>query len=194
MLSVQNLSKSYGLNTVLKNISFCLNWGERAALVGPNGCGKSTLMSIIARQETPDIGHVAFTPADLRVGYLQQGIRFDTDQTMGSYLIRFAADLKEALHTLEQSGAAIAASPGDPERIAAYEKALKVLQRAQEMEGTRKSVLSGFDLIRLPQDTPIHTLSGGQKVRLALAGVLLEAPQMLLLDEPTNHLDLDMHA
>ncbi len=194
MLSVQNLSKSYGLNTVLKKVSFNLNRGERAALVGPNGCGKSTLMNIIAGQENPDTGHVAFTPADLRVGYLHQGINFDSDQTVGGYLNHFAANLEEALHTLEQSGGALAASPDNPERIAGYEQALRVVNRAQEMEGTRKSVFSGFDLIRLPQDTPIHTLSGGQKVRLALAGVLLEAPHMLLLDEPTNHLDLDMRA
>jgi ATP-binding cassette subfamily F protein 3 len=194
VLSVQNLSKSYGLNTVLKNINFSLNRGERAALVGPNGCGKSTLLSIIAGEESADNGHVAFTPADLRVGYLHQGILFDPGETVGGYLNRFAANLEESLRELEETCAVLAASPDDKALIARYEDALRVIIRAQEMEATRISVLTGFDLLDLPQDTPIDTLSGGQKVRLALAGVLLEAPQVLLLDEPTNHLDLEMRA
>jgi ATP-binding cassette subfamily F protein 3 len=194
VLSVQNLSKSYGLNTVLKKINFSLNRGERAALVGPNGCGKSTLLSIIAGEEMADEGHVAFTPAELRAGYLHQGILFDPGETVGGYLNRFAVNLEESIRVLEATCADLAASPQDPVLISQYEDALKNINRAQEMEGTRKMVLTGFELLDLPQDTLIDTLSGGQKVRLALAGVLLNAPQMLLLDEPTNHLDIHMRA
>jgi ATP-binding cassette subfamily F protein 3 len=194
VLFVQNLSKSYGLNTVLKKITFSLNQGERAALVGPNGCGKSTLMDIIAGEVLLDSGQVSFTPADVRVGYLHQGIRFDPDETVGGYLNRFAANLEETLRSLENSCEEMAKSPDDPELMATYEDTLRTLSRAQEMEGARKEILAGFQLLELPQDTPIQALSGGQKVRLALAGVLLEAPHILLLDEPTNHLDLDMRA
>ncbi|HOE69955.1 MAG TPA: ABC-F family ATP-binding cassette domain-containing protein [Brevefilum sp.] len=194
MLSVQNCSKSYGLNAVLKNINFSLKQGERAALVGPNGCGKSTLLNIIAGEQAPDAGSAALTPSDLRIGYLRQGIVFDPAETVGGYLSRFAANLEEAMRALEVSCDGLAQSPQDPLWIDRYEAALKDLTRAQEMEGTRKSILTGFDLLDLPQDTPIETLSGGQKVRLALAGVLLEAPHLLLLDEPTNHLDLEMRA
>jgi ATP-binding cassette, subfamily F, member 3 len=194
VLSVQNLSKSYGLNAVLKKISFSLNRGERAALLGPNGCGKSTLLSIIAGEESPDAGQVAFTPADTRVGYLHQGILFDPGETVGGYLNRFAANLDDALGSLEDVCAALETAPEDPQLITAYERTLGAVSRAQEMEGARKDILSGFQLLELPQETPIAELSGGQKVRLALAGVLLEAPHLLLLDEPTNHLDLEMRA
>lgn len=192
MFTVQNLSKSYGLNSVFKNLTFSLNQGERAALVGPNGCGKSTLMDIIAGLEKPDTGHVMFNPSDLRVGYLQQGIAFSDGDSVGAYLDRFAANLEETLKSLEKVCDALAAQPEDPQLASEYEAILKKLDRAQEMEGARKDILAGFQLEDLPQETPVATLSGGQKVRLALAGVLLDAPQVLLLDEPTNHLDIEM--
>ncbi len=194
MLSVQNLSKSYGLNAVLKKINFNLNRGERVALVGPNGCGKSTLLNMIAGEGVPDAGRVALTPTDLRVGYLHQGIQFDENETVGNYLNRYAANLEESLVALEEACVHLAQNPEDGALIGAYEESIRVLNRAQEMEGARKSILAGFDLLELPQATPIRALSGGQKVRLALAGVLLDAPHLLLLDEPTNHLDLDMRA
>ena len=192
MFKVHHLTKSYGLNPVLKKITFSLNQGERAALVGPNGCGKSTLMNIIAGMEEPDSGHVAFTPSDLQVGYLQQGIEFDPVDTMGVYLNRFASNLDETLTSVKAVCDALAQDPEDNRLIARYDALLKQLERAQEMEGSRLDILTGFELAEIPQDTPVSQLSGGQKVRLALAGVLLEAPDLLLLDEPTNHLDLDM--
>lgn len=192
MLKSHHLTKSYGLNSVFKNITFSLNQGERAALVGPNGCGKSTLMNIIAGVEKPDSGHVAFTPADLRVGYLRQGISFDPGETIGGYLNRFSSNLEETLASIRKVCDALAERPEDTGLIKRYDSLLKDLARAQEMEGARLDILNGFDLASTPQGTPIAALSGGQKVRLALAGVLLEAPDLLLLDEPTNHLDLDM--
>ena len=194
MFTVQNLTKSYGLNPVLKKITFSLNQGERAALVGPNGCGKSTLMRIIAGEEQPDSGTIALTPAALRSGYLRQGITFSPGETVGAYLNRFAANLQEALQSLESTCDALAHQPDNPDLAAQYDRALQALNRAQEMEGTRLDILTGFQLVDLLQDTPIASLSGGQKVRLALAGVLLDAPQCLLLDEPTNHLDIEMRA
>jgi ATPase subunit of ABC transporter with duplicated ATPase domains len=190
VFTVQNLTKSYGLNPVLKKISFSLNQGERAAMVGPNGCGKSTLMDIIAGVQKADSGHVAFTPSYLRIGYLRQGISFDPGETMGAYLNRFASNLKECLERLENVCEALAASPDEVLLVNEYDRALKNLDRAQQKEGTRLDILSGFQLEDIPQDTLIESLSGGQKVRLALAGILLEGPHVLLLDEPLNHLDL----
>jgi ATP-binding cassette subfamily F protein 3 len=192
VFTVHNLSKSYGLNSVFKNITFSLNKGERAALVGPNGCGKSTLMNIIARVEQADSGHVAYVPGTLRVGYLRQGIDFEPSETVGGYLNQFASNLRESLSSLEAICDRLAEEPDGSKFIGEYDRILKKLDQAQEMEGTRKKILSGFDLVNLSQNTPIDALSGGQKMRLALAGVLLKCPQVLLLDEPTNHLDIGM--
>lgn len=194
MFTVQNLTKSYGLNPVLKKITFSLNQGERAALVGPNGCGKSTLLNIIAGEEQLDSGHVSLTPSTLRIGYLKQGISFEPKETVGAYLNRFASNLQKALQALERACDALMKAPDNPALVSRYDNALHALNRAQEMEGSRVDILAGFQLADLPQETPVAALSGGQKVRLALAGVLVDAPQVLLLDEPTNHLDLDMRA
>ncbi len=192
MFVVHSLSKSYGLNTVFKNLCFSLKRGERAALIGPNGCGKSTLMNIISEEEVPDSGYVAFTPTGLCVGYLHQGITFNINETMGSYLNRHAINLDETLASLEEVCGKLSLAPDEPGLVAVYNQTIKDLQRAQEIEGARVSILSGFDLMDIPQDTLIDVLSGGQKMRLALAGVLLENPDLLLLDEPTNHLDIEM--
>jgi len=192
VLKVQQISKSFGLNTVLKRITFSLNQGERAALVGPNGCGKSTLMNIIADLEAADSGHVACTPSTLRIGYLQQGITFDHHEKIGAYLSRFASNLEETLESLKKICDSLAQQPEDHKLIARYDEILQALDSSQEMEGVRLDVLARFQLVDIPQDTPIALLSGGQKMRLALAGLLLERPDMLLLDEPTNHLDLEM--
>ncbi|MCB2214105.1 ATP-binding cassette domain-containing protein [bacterium] len=192
MFTVQNLSKSYGLNPVLKDISFSLNRGERAALVGPNGCGKSTLMDIIAGVTRADRGTVTTVPKHLRLGYLRQGIVFAPGETVGGYLNRFAANLSESMAELNLVCDALTDDPQNPVLVERYDRALAALTRAQEMEGARKEILSGFQLLALPDETPVDSLSGGQKVRLALAGVLLESPQALLLDEPTNHLDIEM--
>ena len=125
VLSVSNLSKSYGLLAVLKKITFSLNRGERAALVGHNGCGKTTLLNIIAGEESPDAGSVSFTPADLRVGYLHQGIVFAPDETAGGYLNRFSVNLEESLFELEAASVSLARSPEDPACIATYTAALQ---------------------------------------------------------------------
>jgi ATP-binding cassette, subfamily F, member 3 len=194
VLTVQNLHKSYGLNVVLKSITFSLNKGERAALVGPNGCGKSTLMNIISGLETADSGHVAVTPSDLRLGYLRQGISFDAGETLGAYLNRFAVNLEDTLHNLEQVCTAFKNNPEDQVLASKVDSSLRALARGQEMEGARLDILAGFQLVDIPQNTPVASLSGGEKMRLALAGVLMGAPEMLLLDEPTNHLDIEMRA
>jgi len=192
VFTVHHLSKSYGLNSVFKNITFSLKQGEHAALVGPNGCGKSTLMDIIAGVNQPDSGHVAYTPSNLRVGYLRQGIAYEPDETVGRYLNQFTSNLKETLTALEHICEKLTEKPNDPGLIRQYEEIIKDLDWAQEMEGARKNILAGFQLVDIPQNTPIANLSGGQKVRLALAGVLLTCPQVLLLDEPTNYLDIEM--
>ena len=192
MLIVHHLSKAYGLDPILSDLSFGLNSGERAALVGPNGSGKTTLLRIVAGLEQPDRGSVQLTPAGLRLGYLPQGLTFEADATLQGYLDRQQGDLPALSVEVERLAAALAARPNQPGLQRAFDHALARLAWAAGEAGRAPAVLAALGLDVLPPETPVAFLSGGQKTRLALAGVLLADPQLLLLDEPTNHLDLDM--
>jgi len=192
MLSVHSLSKSYGINTVLSNITFNLNAGEKAALVGPNGCGKSTLLRILAGAERADSGTFHFTPPDLKPGYLPQGADLPGGVTLGETLTRLQGDLPGLTHRLEELAADLAADPDQHGMQQAYDGCLAQIELAAESSGQAPAILAGFGLDRLPADIPVDALSGGQKTRLQLAGLLLAAPRLLLLDEPTNHLDQEM--
>ena len=185
MLQLTHITKSYGIQTILDDVSFIVNAGERVGLIGPNGCGKTTLLRIIAGQEQPDRG-VASLHAS--VGYLAQGIALDDARTIGEYVRAGIPGYADARHQVESLAARMAQSP---ELIAEYGEALArfdalggyaVEQRAEE-------ILAGLGL-DAPPDTPINQLSGGQRTRVGLARVLLAEPNLLLLDEPTNHLDI----
>jgi ATP-binding cassette subfamily F protein 3 len=192
MLRVHHLSKAYGLDTILQELSFSLNAGERAGLIGPNGCGKTTLLRIVAGLEKADAGTVQLTPASLRVGYLPQGLEFGADETIQLYLDRQQGDLPALSAEVERLALALAEQPDQPEVQSAFDAALAQLSAAADDPGRAAAVLAALGLDGLPNTTPVANLSGGQKTRLALAGVLLGDPQLLLLDEPTNHLDLAM--
>lgn len=190
MLTVHQLSKSYNLDPILQNISFTVNAGERVGLVGPNGSGKTTLLRILAGQEQPDAGHVAFTPADLRVGYLSQGFEINPTLTLNQVLHQAVGDPELLEAELAQLGVALAAEPQRDDLQAAYDQ---VLERLTRLDTARvESVLANLGLAEVPPEQEVGRLSGGQKTRLALALVLLGDPQLLLLDEPTNHLDIEM--
>lgn len=192
MLTVSNLSKSYGVDTILKDISFTLNPGERLGLVGPNGSGKTTLLRILTGEEQPDVGSVHFDPPTLQVGYLPQGLAPAPDETIKGFLARLDGDLDELTARLESLAGALASDPEQPGLQSEYDRVLMQLERAAESAARRPAALSSLGLGHLPPETPASILSGGQKTRLALAGVLLASPQLLLFDEPTNHLDLRM--
>ncbi|MGD9093252.1 MAG: ABC-F family ATP-binding cassette domain-containing protein [Anaerolineales bacterium] len=195
MLTVHRISKSYGLETILEGISFNLNPGERLGLVGPNGCGKTTLLRIIAGLEDPDSGGMHFDPPDLRLGYLPQGLNISAAidvVTIQSYLAQYQEDIHTLTLQLEQLATDLAKNPEQAELQQEYEIVLSRLQMGSQYGQRTPEVLSALNLEHFPTDTPVSNLSGGQKTRLALAGVLLSDPQLLLLDEPTNHLDLEM--
>ena len=192
MLKSNQISKSFGLEPVLSSVSFGLGPGERAGLVGPNGSGKTTLLRILAGIERPDGGNVLYTPAALRLGYLPQGLEFGPAETMADYLAHVQGNLPALTQTLERLAVALAQNPDQPELQTAYDSTLGQLAAATGGPAREGPTLAALGLGHLPAATPVANLSGGQKTRLALAGVLLSDPQLLLLDEPTNHLDMGM--
>lgn len=190
MLTANKLSKSYNLDSILKDISFNVNGGDRVGLIGPNGSGKSTLLRIITGQERPDSGHVTFAPATLRVGYLAQGFEPDPAATLGTILHETVGDPERLEAELGELAMAMAEEPENEAIQLAYDRVLTKL--TQSDMGQAQAILANLGLAALAEETPIAYLSGGQKTRLALALVLLNNPQLLLLDEPTNHLDIEM--
>ncbi len=195
MLVVSNITiKHAGADeALLKNISFTVNGGERVGLIGPNGTGKTTLIQIIMGRVTPDSGSVQFNPPNVRVGYLAQGMEEADDVPIRTILYPHMDALHAAELEVEKWADALANPAGDFDvALAAYGEALErfeVLHRQTEA-GRGEAILAGLGLGDLSLDTPAGILSGGQKTRLGLAGLLLSEPQLLILDEPTNHLDI----
>jgi ATP-binding cassette, subfamily F, member 3 len=192
MLTVNKISKSFGIETILKSVTFNLNPGDRMGLIGPNGSGKTTLLRILIGEETPDSGHVQRTPANVRVGYLSQGFAPTSEQTVGGFLSQMDSDLSLVTAQVEHLAEKLAASPGAEDLQRDYDEALERLVSTAESTQRSPAILGSLGLDEFPSDTPVGMLSGGQKTRLALASVMLGDPQVLLLDEPTNHLDLEM--
>jgi ATP-binding cassette subfamily F protein 3 len=196
MLQVSGINKRYGDHAVLENVSFVVNAGDRLGLVGPNGCGKTTLLRIIAGEEEPDSGSVRLRPADARFGHLGQGLACEPGDTVGAFLAVRPAELEAAEEKLAELAGLLATSGGSeqPRMAAAFDQALAEVVRlvaSQTAAHDAQAVLAGLGLAGLSLDTPVPILSGGQKTRLGLARLLLDDPQILLLDEPTNHLDIE---
>ncbi len=195
MLQVSNVSKSFGDNLIFGKVSFAVNRGERVGLIGPNGCGKTTLLKIILGELQPDSGSAWLAPADLRAGYLSQALEYEPGQTVGEVMKAAIAGLVEAERRLEEISARMAEARDEALQrlLAEYDQALEAFERlgGYGVEARADAVLDGLDLRDLDQDTPVEILSGGQKTRLGLARLLLSHPDLLLLDEPTNHLDIE---
>ncbi len=187
----ENLAKYYGAQDVFSGISFQISHGDKIALVGANGVGKTTLLRMIAGLESPTSGRLSMARA-IRVGYLSQRANLQTGRTLHEEMEEAFVHLRAQqtqLHTLEQEMA-------DPDRRAKamerYGELLPAFELAggytYEREITR--VLMGLGFAQADLDKPLVLLSGGQRTRAQLAQLLLLNPDLLLLDEPTNHLDL----
>ncbi len=189
MLSIHHLDKSYGIQPILKDITFNISAGERVGLIGPNGCGKTTLMRILAGLERPDSGTVAATRPNLRIGYLAQGMDLAPGQTLQTALGLDPVSQSDPARDLESLAAALSANPSDSALQTRYDQ---VLLQLSTFHIQPETILGPLGLAHLPLDTPVQHISGGQKTRLMLVRILLQEPNLLLFDEPTNHLDIEM--
>jgi ATP-binding cassette, subfamily F, member 3 len=189
MLTAHHISKTYGIQPLLQDVSFSISNNERVGLIGPNGCGKTTLMRILAGFEQPDSGTVTSTRPHLRIGYLAQGMDFEPGQTIGAAFQMVTVSQADLEAEVASLACALAANPDELLTQQKYDAALAHLS---SLDLPLTSLLGPLGLADLPLDTPVSHLSGGQKTRLMLARVLFEEPHLLLLDEPTNHLDIEM--
>lgn len=194
LISVQELQKSFGVHEVLRSVTFSLQKGEKMGLVGVNGCGKTTLMRMIAGEMQPDGGTI-HRNKDLRVGYLAQLDDIPlTDTVWGALLKVF-----EPIRVMERRMAEIeklleSADPETALRLSSEYQRLTESYNAQQgyaYEGEILRVLNGLGLKHEMHQRQVSTLSGGERTRLSLAKLLLQKPDIILMDEPTNHLDLE---
>lgn len=182
-LSVENISKSYGLKTLFKDITFGIEKGQKIAFIAKNGTGKSTLLKVLAGLEGKDNGVIAFNK-EIHVEFLNQEPDLDLNRTVFEEVYESDNPKLKAVKDYENA----MANPDDGD---AFNDALQKMEdlNAWDIESKVKSILSVLKLRNL--EWKVGDLSGGQKKRVALAKVLLNEPDFLFLDEPTNHLDLD---
>ncbi|MBL8112237.1 MAG: ABC-F family ATP-binding cassette domain-containing protein [Acidobacteria bacterium] len=195
MISLSKIVKQYGKQVLFLDAAFQLNAGEKAGLVGPNGAGKTTLFRMITGEETPDDGDVS-VPKKLSIGYFQQDIEEMSGRTVLEESIAGSGRLGDLHHELAQLEKDLA----DPEKADEMEKVLERYGEVQgeyqqrggyEIEARAREVLHGLGFDDERVDGDVGALSGGWKMRVAMAKVLLGRPDVLLMDEPTNHLDIE---
>lgn len=183
LLQVENLTKSFGVNSLFDDINFTINEGDKVGLIAKNGTGKSTLLSIIAGDDTPDDGKLIFKN-DVTIGYLKQLPQFEPHLSVMDTCLIGDDDQSKAIRQYEN-----ALIEGNNEEMTKAIQAMD-LASAWDYEERFKQILSQLKIDDFKQR--ISELSGGQIKRVALAKILISNPQFLILDEPTNHLDIDM--
>lgn len=172
-LKATKIQKVYGTTTVLDDISFVLDKGQKIGLIGYNGTGKSTLLKILAGEVLADAGEIT-TRSGLRIGYVPQDTSLVSDESITDYIRRVSgmADLEERMGS-------------DPSALDAYDR-----RNGYDFYHRLEIMLSGFGLADLPTAHPINQLSSGQKSKVFIVAMLLSDPDVFLMDEPTNNLDL----
>ena len=181
-LSAENISKTFGDKWLFRSVTFGLNRGDKVALIGANGAGKTTFMNVLMGNIPPEEGSVSLRK-DIRVGYLDQSPDFDPTLPVSEWLFSGDNPVAKAVRAYEK-----ALIVHDDDQLTAALEDMETHQ-AWDFEAKVKEILGKLGLHDV--EKPFGQLSGGQRKRAALAKVLIEEPELLVLDEPTNHLDLD---
>ncbi len=195
MISFNRINKQYGRQILFIDASFQLNPGEKVGLVGPNGAGKTTLFRMITGEESADDGEVS-VPKKLTIGYFRQDVEEMSGRSVLDEAIAGSGRVGDLHHELEALNQAMA----DPDRAGEMDRILDRFGHVQEeyehlggyaLESQAREVLHGLGFADDQIDGDVGALSGGWKMRVAMARVLLGRPDVLLMDEPTNHLDIE---
>ena len=194
ILTVNNITQSFGEETVLRGVTFELQKGERVGLVGVNGSGKTTLFKVLTGEYTPDTGSVVFGK-DTVLGYMEQHVCRDLEKTAFDEVMTVFSPLLQMERELEEVSAKLSAHPGEEETQGLILRQTELNDRFVDGGGLTcrsraRSALLGLGFLEEQLQNPVGVLSGGQKAKLQLAKMLLSGANLLLLDEPTNHLDI----
>ena len=194
MLTASGLSRSFGPRTLFTDVALRLDAGRRVALVGGNGTGKTTLLEVLVGLQEPDAGEV-HRPRDLRIGYLPQELPVATGRTVFQQVMLGAEAVTGLANEIESLGQRLAGAGGaEAERLlAAFGEAQSRFEQlgGYAVEAEAHRILSGLGFAPADHDRPMDEMSGGWRMRVALARLLLSDPDLLVMDEPTNHLDVD---
>ena len=185
ILTVENLTKTFGEKLLFENITFGIEAGQKIALIARNGAGKSSLIRIIAGKDTPDTGKV-ITGNDLKISYLPQNPEMDPHSTIIDYLFDSDNETIVLVKNYEEMLFEMSSGNGEMEKLISRMDELN----AWNFEAKIKEILGKFDITDLKQK--IGELSGGTRKKVALAKALIEEANLIILDEPTNHLDVTM--
>lgn len=198
VLSCNNLNKSFGIDTILENVSFTVNEGDKVGIIGVNGTGKTTLFKVLTGIYGYDSGDI-YLGKGVEIGYLEQNTNFQSEKTIYEEVLEVFSDLIEMenyIRNLELKIAEESSNPNSKELDKLMNEYSHKLELFSELNGYGyksevKGILKGLGFSDEEMQTPINILSGGEKTRVLLSKLLLKNPSLLLLDEPTNHLDSD---
>ena len=197
MISIDNLKVEFGVKPLFDNVSFVINDKDRIALVGKNGAGKSTMLKIICGLQKPTSGNVAI-PNDTTIGYLPQVMNLQDNTTVREEVKKAFADISKMKERVDKLNEELAQRT-DYESDSYMELVQKftteheryMMMGADNYEAEMERTLTGLGFERTDFDRPTSEFSGGWRMRIELAKILLRRPDVLLLDEPTNHLDIE---